>query len=208
MKITDAAKHLGIHPDTLRRWANLGKVKVAGYTPGNQRLFDLNDFKKLGVTPTSRAVVTQQPTVCYARVSSRDQAQDLKRQVEMLELYCSAQGWQYEVIQDLGSGMNYQKKGLNQLIRNLCSQNVGRLVITHKDRLLRFGSELIFSICSHVGCEVVIINASEDSSYEEDLTRDVLEIITVFSARLYGSRSHKNKKIVETLKAAADEVCQ
>lgn len=73
--------------------------------------------------------------------------------------------------------------------------------------ILRFGSELIFSICSHAGCEVVIINASEDSSYEEDLTRDVLEIITVFSARLYGSRSHKNKKIVEKLKEAADEVC-
>jgi len=208
MKITDAAKHLGIHPDTLRRWANSGKVKVAGYTPGKQRLFDLKDFEKLGVSPTSRPIQIQMPTICYARVSSRDQIQDLRRQVEMLELYCSSQGWKYEVIQDLGSGMNYQKKGLNQLIRNLCNQKIGRLVITHKDRLLRFGSELIFSLCSHVGCEVVIINASEDSSYEEDLTRDVLEIITVFSARLYGSRSHKNKKIVETLKAAADEVCQ
>ena len=72
----------------------------------------------------------------------------------------------------------------------------------------RLTMNLIFSICSHVGCEVVVINASEDSNYEEDLTRDVLEIITVFSARLYGARSHKNKKIVETLRAAADEVCQ
>ncbi len=208
MKITDAAKHLGIHPDTLRRWAKTGKVKVAGFTPGKQRLFDLNDFEELGVTPTSRPITIQRPTVCYARVSSRDQIQDLKRQVEMLELYCSSHGWKHEVIQDLGSGMNYQKKGLNLLIKSLCNQKIGRLVITHKDRLLRFGSELIFSICSHVGCEVVIINSSEESSYEEDLTRDVLEIITVFSARLYGSCSHKNKKIVETLKAAADEVCR
>lgn len=103
--------------------------------------------------------------------------------------------------------MNYQKKGLENLIRSLCSQEVGRLVITHKDRLLRFGSELIFSICEHVGCEVVVINSSEDSSYEEDLTKDVLEIITVFSARLYGSRSHKNRNIIKSLKAAADEVC-
>jgi predicted site-specific integrase-resolvase len=112
------------------------------------------------------------------------------------------------VIEDLGSGMNYQKKGLKTLIKALCHQEVGRLVITHKDRLLRFGSELIFSICSHVGCEVVIINASEDSTYEEDLTRDVLEIIAVFSARLYGSRSYKNRKILESLQSAADEACQ
>ena len=112
----------------------------------------------------------------------KDQKEDLKRQVAMLELYCAANGWQYQIIEDLGSGMNYQKKGLKNLIRAICHQEVGRLVITHKDRLLRFGSELIFSICSHVGCEVVVINAAEDTSYEEDLTRDVLEIITVFSA--------------------------
>ena len=104
--------------------------------------------------------------------------------------------------------MNYNKRGLKTLIKALCNQQVGRLVITHKDRLLRFGSELVFAICGHVGCEVVIINNTEDSSYEEDLTRDVLEIITVFSARLYGARSHKNKKIVETLKQAASEVCK
>ncbi len=207
LKITDAAKHLGIHPDTLRRWANSGKVRVAGYTPGKQRLFRLSDFKGLGVSLTSRPVQQPKKTIGYARVSARDQKEDLKRQTEMLELFCTSNGWQYEVIQDLGSGMNYQKKGLKKLIRLICHQEVGRIVVTHKDRLLRFGSELIFSICSHVGCEVVVINASEDSSYEEDLTRDVLEIITVFSARLYGSRSHKNKKIVQKLKEAADEVC-
>lgn len=104
--------------------------------------------------------------------------------------------------------MNYNKKGLKNLIRSLCNQEIGRLVITHKDRLLRFGSELIFSICEHVGCEVVVINSSAETTYEEDLTRDIPEIITVFSARLYGSRSHKNKKIVQTLKEAAEEVCK
>ena len=207
LKITDAAKQLGIHPDTLRRWANSGKVKVAGYTPGNQRLFRLSDFEALGVSPTSRPINKTKPTIAYARVSSYDQREDLQRQVKCLELYCAANGWRYELIKDLGSGMNYQKKGLKQLIKSLCHQEIGRIVVTHKDRLLRFGSELIFSICEHVGCEVVIINTTEDSSYEEDLTKDVLEIITVFSARLYGSRSHKNKKIVEKLREAADEVC-
>jgi predicted site-specific integrase-resolvase len=95
------------------------------------------------------------------------------------------------------------KKGLKRLIRLIVDSKVERLVITHKDRLLRFGSELIFSLCEHFGTEVVIINRTEDSSYEEDLEADVLEIIIVFSARLYGSRSHKNKKIVEELKDVA-----
>ncbi len=78
----------------------------------------------------------------------------------------------------------------------IVDSKVERLVLTHKDRLLRFGSELIFSLCEQFGTEVVIINRTEDSTFEEDLAQDVLEIITVFSARLYGSRSHKNRKLI------------
>ena len=83
---------------------------------------------------------------------------------------------------------------------------MGRLVITHKDRLLRFGSELVFFLCEHFGTQVVIINASEDSSFEEELASDVLEIITVFSARLHGSRSHKTKNVMDALRSVAAEV--
>ena len=79
-------------------------------------------------------------------------------------------------------------------------------MLTHKDRLLRFGAELVFMLCEHFGTEVVMINASEETTFEEDLVSDVLEIITVFSARLYGSPSHKNKKLVETLRDAAEEL--
>ena len=79
-----------------------------------------------------------------------------------------------------------------------------RLVITHKDRLLRFGSELIFALCAHQQIEIVTIHKSEQPSFEEDLAKDVLEIITVFSARLYGSRSKKNKKLMEEIKTAAE----
>jgi putative resolvase len=109
-------------------------------------------------------------------------------------------------LQDLGSELNYQKKGLKKLIKMICSGAIGRLVINHKDRLMRFGAELIFSICESFGTEVVIINSSEDSSFEDDLVQDVLEIITVFSARLYGSRSRKNKKLLEALKDAANSI--
>ena len=139
-------------------------------------------------------------TIAYARVSSQDQKEDLKRQAQVLELYCAEHGYKYELITDLGSGMNYYKKGLTTLISRILDDGVKRLVLTHKDRLLRFGAELIFSICEAKGVEVVIINrGEEEASFEEDLAKDVLEIITVFSARLYGSRSGKNRKIIEKL---------
>lgn len=123
----------------------------------------------------------------------------------MLSAYCLSKGWEYEVVRDLGSGMNYRKKGLQKLITALLEGEVARLVVTNKDRLLRFGSELIFAICEHHEVEVVILNKREDATFEEDLASDVLEIITVFSARLYGSRSNKNKKILENLAESMQE---
>ena len=90
-----------------------------------------------------------------------------------------------------------------QLLNLLISGSVARLVITRQDRLLRFGAELVFAVCEMKNVEVVIVNQGDESSFEEDLAKDVLEIITVFSARLYGSRSQKNKKLIENLKDAA-----
>jgi putative resolvase len=139
-------------------------------------------------------------------VSSHDQKDDLTRQVIVLESYCAKHGWGFEIIQDLGSGMNYKNKGLIRLIKLITSYQVERLVLTHKDRLLRFGSDLTFTLCEQFGTEVIIINRSDDSTFEEDLASDVLEIIAVFSARLYGSRSHKNKKIIEELQEVAKQL--
>jgi putative resolvase len=112
LKLSEAAKQLGVHPVTLRRWANEGKIKIAGKTPGGQRLFDLKEISEFVTSPTHRPLTLKQskPTIAYARVSSHDQKADLRRQVEQLELFCSSHGWSYQVIEDLGSGMNYQKK--------------------------------------------------------------------------------------------------
>ena len=109
------------------------------------------------------------------------------------------------MVADLGSGMNDRKKGLKKLLAAIIDGSVGRLVITHKDRLLRFGAELVFAVCEAKNVEVVILNQGEDTSFEEDLAKDVLEIITVFSARLYGSRSHKNQKLLDGVKRAVEE---
>ena len=101
--------------------------------------------------------------------------------------------------------MNYNKRGLKKLLSAIIDGSVGRLVVSHKDRLLRFGAELLFAICEAKNVEVVIINQGEDTSFEEDLDKDVLEIITVFSARLYGSRSHKNQNLLDNVKRAVEE---
>ena len=188
---------MGITPKTVRLWEKSGRFK--SYREGN-------GHRRYVISELLGSQKGQDLTVAYARVSAHDQKADLERQKLVLESYCATKGYDFEIISDLGSGMNYKKKGLNRLIKLLCSNQVDRLVITHKDRLLRFGSELIFSLCEIFGCEVVIINRSEDSTFEEDLANDVLEIITVFSARLYGSRSHKNKQIVEQLKEVARDL--
>ena len=108
--------------------------------------------------------------------------------MQLLEFYCSKHGYKYDVIQDIGSGMNYYKRGLARLIELILDNQVQRLILTHKDRLLSFGAELVFSICEAINVEVIIINQSEEPpSFEEKLAKDVLEIVTVFSARLYGS---------------------
>ena len=144
-------------------------------------------------------------TIAYARVSSHDQKDDLERQKQVLELYCARQGWTFEVIADLGSGMNYHKKGLKRLLNEILADRIGRLVITHKDRLLRFGAELVFAMCEAKQVEVVILNQGNDTTFEEELAQEVREIITVFSARLYGSRSRKNQKLLDGVKHAVEE---
>ena len=188
VSVGEIAELKAVSVDTVRRWEKEGKIKSIR-TDGGHRRYRLADFaeEKVG------------KTIAYARVSSHDQKSDLDRQDAVLSAYCQSKEWNFEVIRDLGSGMNYRKKGLSKLLNALLDGDVARLVITHKDRLLRFGSELIFSVCEYHEVEVVILNQKEDSTFEEDLASDVLEIITVFSTRLYGSRSHKNKKIIENL---------
>ncbi|MGF7158290.1 IS607 family transposase [Bartonella heixiaziensis] len=198
--IGKAAQVLGVSISTLRRWEGEGKI-ISEHTAGGHRRYDLS---KLRPELFHSRELSQRKTIAYTRVSSHDQKDDLERQKQVLELYCASQGWTYELISDLGSGMNYRKKGLKRLLDALIENEIGRLVITHKDRLLRFGAELVFAICEAKQVEVVILNQGEESSFEEDLAKDVLEIITVFSARLYGSRSRKNQRLLENVRQAVE----
>ena len=190
-----AAKALGVRPETLRRWEKQGKISPPRRTPGGTRRYDLD--RLLQAAP--KHAPGPRVTLAYARVSSYDQKEDLTRQVERLKSFWAANGWTFEVIQDLGSGMNYKKKGLQDLLGRICLGEVERLVITHQDRLLRFGADLVFSLCERFGTEVVRIEATEDPSFEAEWVQDMLEIITGFSARLDGSRSHQHKKVMDCI---------
>ena len=193
--IQEAATFLGVSPQTLRRWEREGRGIPFQKTAGGQRRYDLSKLHHRDVSPLE----IKQFTLCYARVSCHDQKEDLQRQEKMLEMFCASHGWSFEIISDLGSGMNYNKRGLKKLLHKILNGELSRLVLTHKDRLLRFGAELIFALCEAKGIEVILVNKGDEPSFEEELASDVLEIITVFSARLYGSRSRKNKKLIENL---------
>jgi putative resolvase len=199
--ISAAAKALGVSTSTLRRWERSGKLKPAR-TVGGQRRYNLAELqpRRFSAIPETRK------SIAYARVSSHDQKADLERQKQVLELYCASHCCTFEVIGDLGSGMNYQKKGLKKLLDDVFADKIGRSVLTHQDRLLRFGAELVFAICQAKDVEVVIINHGEDTTFEQELAGDVLEIITVFSAKLYGSRSHKNQRLLAGVRSALKEV--
>ena len=189
LSISEAASFIGVSPSTLRRYERQGAIKPIRTTGGHRR-FSISQLRLL----SGEVVDSPEYTIAYARVSSHDQKDDLARQVQRLDEYCRARGDSYIVLDDLGSGLNYKKRGLKKLIREIISGRVSRIV-THKDRLLRFGSEIIFYLCSFYGTKVELIEDDPNLSDEEILTRDVIEIITVFSARLYGKRAHKKKSL-------------
>jgi len=164
ISISKASKLKGVSISTLRKWESEGKIKPIRTLNGHRRysIKDILNNSKL--------------TIAYSRVSSTSQKEDLIRQQQVLALYCSAKAWQFQLISDIGSGLNYHKKGFQQLIKLINLREIERLVITEKDRLLRFGFELIFNFCQLNNVEVVIINQTEALSfYEED---DVLALIS------------------------------
>ncbi|MCE5317855.1 MAG: IS607 family transposase [Parachlamydia sp.] len=173
-----ASEIIGIHANTLRKWANEGKIKHIR-TAAGQRLYDVDSF--LVATKTRKRIV-------YCRVSSRNQKDDLQSQIKcMRERYP-----QHEIIEDFGSGLNFKRKGFNSLLEQVLQGNVEEIAVAHRDRLCRFGFELIQSIANKNSCKIVVLDESKLSPQAE-LVQDLLSIIHVFSCRLYGLRKYSNK---------------
>ena len=191
LSIAEASEFLGVHPNTLRYWEDNGKIK-SYRTEGGHRRYEKSELVKFKDSKDGNRY-----TVAYCRVSSNDQKDDLQRQIDSVSMYCMARGYQFKVVSDIGSGLNYNKKGLKELIELICSKSIERIVINYKDRLIRFGFEMIEQLCEIYNVKIEVVNLTEDKTYEEELVDDVLSIITVFSSKLYGARSHKNKAILD-----------
>jgi putative resolvase len=185
LSIGKAAQFLGVAVVTVRRWAISGQLAVHHRTIGYHRRFSVIQLSELRGEPHEKRI-----SVGYARVSSHDQKADLVRQADRLT-QCGAE----LIIDDLGSGLNCKKRGLRKLLSLLLNKQVSTLYLTHKDRLLRFGHELVFQLCSWAGTAVIIQDEEQSVTFEQALCKDVLTLMTVFSARLYGKRSHQNKAI-------------
>ena len=193
--IGEFSKKVGLSISTLRNWDSNGKLKPAYVTSGGHRYYSEEQINRLIGLKLDKQ---ERITIGYARVSSHKQKDDLKRQVENLKMYMIAKGYSFEIIEDIGSGINYNKKGLNELINKITNREVDKIVILYKDRLLRFGFELIESLCEKYGTKIEIIDNTEKSE-EQELVEDLVQIITVFSYKLQGKRANKAKKMIKEL---------
>jgi putative resolvase len=193
LSISQAANVIGVSISTLRRWEQEHYLIACFRTKGGHRRYSL---KNIEVNILKKSEITKKKAYSYARVSSFDQRDDLIRQENRLKKYCVEHTIDFNLISDLGSGINYNKKGLKNLINLICSRQVSKLIITHKDRLLRFGSPLLFRLCEFFDTEVIILDDNKEQTFEQELVNDVIEIMTVFTSKMYGKRSHQNKKLL------------
>lgn len=189
------SKLVGKSAQTLRNWDKNGKLKPHHKSTNGYRYYVESQIADvIGIRN-----IKEKKVVGYCRVSSNKQKDDLERQIENVETYLLAQGEPFEVISDIGSGINYNKKGLHQLLKMINDREVSKVVVLYKDRLLRFGFELIEYMAKINNCKIEIIDSAPKTD-EQELVEDMIQIITVFSCRLQGGRAHKARKMLKELK--------
>ena len=192
--IHEFSKIIGVSAQTLRNWDSNGKLHPHHTTASGSRYYSDEQLSQvMNVKPKNRI------TIGYCRVSSHKQKDDLERQIANVKTYLMAKGQPFEIISDIGSGINYKKKGLQELIKRISQNEVERVVILYKDRLLRFGFELVEYMASLYNCEIEIIDNTEKSEQQQELVEDLVQIITVFSCKSQGKRANKAKKLVQEL---------
>ena len=192
------AKMVGVTTTTLRRMHQSGSFVPRHVSKGGTRYYSMDQLKEFSNAPKTEKLV-----VGYCRVSTTAQKDDLQTQVDNVKSYMYAKGYKFEIITDIGSGINYKKKGLRQLVNKINNHEVSTVVILYKDRLIRFGYELLEYLCEINGVNIEIIDNTEQGK-EQELTDDLIQIITVFANRLYGQRSKKTKKLIDEVKKNAE----
>lgn len=191
--IHEFSKLISRTPQTLRNWDLSGKLKPHHTGANGYRYYSHQQLNELlGIADIQRKVIG------YCRVSSNKQKDDLIRQVENMDKYLSSLNCEYEIIQDIGSGINYSKKGLKGLLKKINNKEVSKIVVFYKDRLLRFGFELVEYVANLNGCEIEVLDNTEKTE-EQELVEDLIQIVTVFSCKLQGKRANKTRKLVDEL---------
>ena len=193
--ITEFRKLCGVTLQTLRNWDKSGYLKPHHTAPNGFRYYSDEQVNILLGKPSQPRKI-----IGYCRVSSKKQSDDLQRQIDAVTAYLTAQGQPFEIITDIGSGINYSKPGLTKLIQLIEENAVSKVVVLHKDRLIRFGWELLQTIASLHNTSLEIINQTANSA-EQELVEDLVQIITVFSCKLHGKRRNKIKQFITEVKA-------
>ena len=192
--INEFSKILGVSAQTLRNWDANGKLHPHHTSSNGYRYYSHEQLSQvINIKPK-----IDRKVIGYCRVSSNKQKDDLQRQIDNVKMYLISQGKPFEIISDIGSGINYKKKGLKELIKLITQNKVEKVVVLYEDRLLRFGFELIEYVASLYNCEIEIIDNTEKSEQQE-LVEDLVQIITVFSCKLQGQRANKARKFVREL---------
>ena len=201
LSIGKFAKSLGVSIQTLRNWDKEGKLKPTYVTENGYRYYSedlLNKFRNI-----KNVNKIKKKNILYARVSTKNQKDDLDRQVDNLKQYAYSKGYSFEIITDIGSGINYKKEGLLKMINLVECGEVDRIIVLYKDRLIRFGYDLIEYICKLNDTKIEIVDNSTISK-EQELIEDLIQIITVFANKLYGARSKKTINLIKSVKENAD----
>ena len=195
----EASKLLKVSKQTLINWDNEGKIKCIR-TKGKHRRYLYSEL--ISFAPNETTVKDTRRKICYCRVSTSGQKEDLERQVE----YFRGKYPDYEVIKDIGSGINFKRNGFNSILDSAIKGNISEVVVTHKDRLCRFGFDFIERIITEHSNGTIVVLDKKETSPQEELINDLISIITVFSSRLYGLRSHGLKQKITALKNNKDTV--
>lgn len=188
-KPKDFAELLGVSVKTLQRWDRDGILK-ANRTPTDRRYYTYDQYLQFKGIQTENDI---RDTVIYARVSTRNQKDDLQNQVEFLKQFCNAKGIIVnQCVEDFGSGLNYNRKKWNRLLDEVMANKIKTIVISNKDRFIRFGYDWFEKFCEKFNTKIIIVN-NETLSPNEELVQDIISILHVFSCRLYGLRKYKNQ---------------
>ena len=189
------SKIVGKSPQTLRNWDKNGHLKPHHTGKNGYRYYSEDQVKEVLNIKISKT----KNIIGYCRVSSNKQKDDLERQIENMQMYLISKGESFKIISDIGSGINYSKSGLKELISLINKNEVSKIVILYKDRLVRFGFELIEYFAKLNSCEIEVVDNTEKTE-ELELVEDLIQIVTVFSCRLQGKRANKAKKLIKELR--------